>query len=347
MEMIFLKRFFVSVLILVLLTGTVFVTGTFAGDTVRIYTESGKSANVYSREVDTYMKLGWYIKPVKRLYAVDGRSAVFYDDDVAAQLKVGWYIKPVKMLYALDGRSVVFYEEDVAAQLKVGWYIKPVQALYASDGRIQVFYKEDVPAQLMVGWYTTPEAANAASKKSAYDVPDYKNEYAYTLKQRMNSADLSSNARFSLVYINNDNIPELIIHTGPAHASCVEIYTFYNGRAVYLGEFSSNGSLYYYYKRNRFVSLYVGMGTEVADVYNISGNKAVREVALTATYALNYSEDHTYSVCKVNGKKVSESKYIDTKVAYGMAECDLGYYSYTMYDNAYPLSSYNINRILG
>ena len=327
--------------------------GWYYGKPVTMYALDGRTLTVGENDVEMYRQVGWYATPMKTLYAPDGRSEAFPESEAAAQLTVGWYEYPVTILYALDGRtagaptaevsawkSVGWYEAgdthtmyaldgrsetipfyEIPAWQKVGWYMVPVQTLYTADGRSAVFPKSEVSAQLTVGWYTS--------------VP-YKAAYAEILR---NSS--TSGASFSLVYIDNDNIPELVYRNGNIHTSQSKVYTFYNGKAVRLKtsegyDFGTYGSLYFREKNNLFLDYYAGMGISGVGVYKISNGKAVKVCEL--------GTDNSDNPYKVNSRAVSSSTFLNTASKYYLdISNSSGYISTSRYSNAYYANSYKLN----
>lgn len=261
------------------------------------------------------------------MYAPDGRTVNIWDYEVEAWKNVGWYDYPVTTVYAPDGRTAVIYTGDVQAWKNVGWYDYPVTTVYAPDGRTAVIYTGDVQAWKSVGWYTEPPKT-------------YQNEYAYVLNQKIKS--YGNDGRFSLVYINNDDIPELVIHMHSSHAAGAELYTFYNGRAIYLGTFGSFGEIYYQYKCNRFLSNYFGMGVEYVEIFQISNNTVVPIIEFNAGQDIYGMEDYYY----VNSVPVSYSAYINKRRAYGIGDYyDIQGYTCVSYSGAYKLTSSTIRSV--
>jgi len=239
-------------------------------------------------------------------------------------------------MYSLDGRNIEVSYDDAQIWRNVGWYDEPVQMMYAPDGRTVVIYKSQVSAWQKVGWYTYP-----IKKISAY-----KNEYAYVLKQKL-AGEYSTEKSFSLVYIDGDDIPELIYRYSECHAIGAEVFTFSNGRAVSLGVFGEFGDIYYYPYANRFTSQYWGMGGEYISLYKISASSAKKLVELNGYKDYLYGNKSDFNV---NGIHMSYSSYISTKKSYGLGG-EYGNiaspYRRSMDTNKYPLTEYNISVVLG
>ncbi|MBQ2903149.1 MAG: serine/threonine protein kinase [Clostridia bacterium] len=80
--------------------------------------------------------------------------------------------------------------------------------------------------------------------------------------------------RFSLGYVNNDDIPELFISEGGAHAYGVEVYTYHNGKAVMLCSDGEFGSIGYMERKGYICGSYTGMGTTSARIYEMKNGEA-------------------------------------------------------------------------
>lgn len=266
------------------------------------------------------------------LYAEDGRSANFPTHEVAAQLTVGWYTEPVQRLYA-EGKSKLFKQSEVAAQLTVGWYTEPVQRLYA-EGKSKLFKQSEVAAQLTVGWYRTPPAP-------------YKKAFAKVLKDILLYDYPDTKASFSLIYIDNNNIPELVYHTGTSVTSYAKVYVYSNNKAVQLTTpvwygFGNYGDLLYKEKANLFASLYCGDTYENLSIYKIQNNAAKNICNLDGSSAYNGNYFTDYDT------RVSYSQYMSIRRQYGFTG---GLKSTAGYNrgrdkNDYALNKTNISLVL-
>ena len=91
---------------------------------------------------------------------------------------------------------------------------------------------------------TTEPAETPASDPSAY-----LEAYAAILRQK--DEEYQYDHRFQLLYIDDDDIPELAYFQGMAHMMGVELYTFYNNEAVYLDRIGAYGTIPYSERNNR------------------------------------------------------------------------------------------------
>ena len=83
--------------------------------------------------------------------------------------------------------------------------------------------------------------------------------YVDYLNDRMN-AEGAEDMRFQLVYINNDDIPELVLSEGSSHAAGAEVSTIVDSVRISVGTFGGYGTIVYEPKENLIVSNYFGMG---------------------------------------------------------------------------------------
>lgn len=91
----------------------------------------------------------------------------------------------------------------------------------------------------------TEEPMKEVDKKTAYSA------YADVLGEK-------SGGRFLLIYIDDDNIAELAYFIGDAHMDQVELYTYYDENAVFLGKKGAYGTIAYSEKNNRIFA-YTGL----------------------------------------------------------------------------------------
>lgn len=293
----------------------------YYGKPVTMYALDGRTLTVGENDVEMYKAVGWYYGKLVTMYSADGRTLIIGENEIETYRQVNWYYgKPVTM-YAPDGRSAEIPYYEIPAWQKVGWYMVPVQTLYTLDGRSAVFPKSEVNAQLTVGWYTTKNPYNAA--------------YASVLKNHYYSGE-----SFSLVYINNDIIPELVIHEGDDYGDEAIVYTFHNGKAAKVFKGGQYGDIIYRKKGNLFASYFGGAGANEVNIYRISGGYAEGVCCLLS--------DVSNNPYKVNSRAVSYSTFLSTAKSYYFNMTGMGYlstenYSYARQTNDYYLNYTNIS----
>ena len=80
--------------------------------------------------------------------------------------------------------------------------------------------------------------------------------------------------RFNLVYIDEDEIPELAVMVGTAHVNGVDIYGYCEGEVVLIGgSYGGFGSFAYVPKENLIASHYMGQGVLTSIYYQIEKGK--------------------------------------------------------------------------
>ena len=126
----------------------------YADSKITVYAPDGRTATIYSSQLQAWKNVGWYDYPVTRMYTPDGRTAVISKNAVESWKNVGWYDYPVVKVYAPDGRTAVISKNALQSWKSVGWYDYPVTTMYAPDGRTAVINSNQVQAWINVGWYT-------------------------------------------------------------------------------------------------------------------------------------------------------------------------------------------------
>ncbi|MDO4556736.1 MAG: hypothetical protein Q4B70_16610 [Lachnospiraceae bacterium] len=102
----------------------------------------------------------------------------------------------------------------------------------------------DIYGTSMVGW-------SADAQNPFRLVPVSLEVYAQILREK-------GDGKFDLIYIDGDEMPELVYFEGGAHLDQAELYTIYSGKAVMLGNLGAYGTLAYSEKNNRIFG-YTGM----------------------------------------------------------------------------------------
>jgi hypothetical protein len=114
------------------------------------------------------------------------------------------------------------------------------------------------------------KSTKAAAPDSA--AAGYKTLYSSLLKSK-------GYKYFELVYVDEDDIPELVCFNGYAHADRTALYTVYNGKLSKVGKYGMYGSMAYAEKKNRIFGY---MGVEENDklsakyTYMIQNGSAVK-----------------------------------------------------------------------
>lgn len=144
---------------------------------------------------------------------------------------------------------------------------------------------------------------------------EWKNAYAQVL-EKLSEEDGSTSFdeyTFMLKCIDEDEIPELLVTAGASIASTVEIFTFYNGKAVSIGNFGMMGTVSCT-KNGLINSGYFNHGNDISVLYSLKNGTAVKKISMaiyenTQEYEeAGYEGDITYTYC-INALKVTKEKY--------------------------------------
>lgn len=152
----------------------------------------------------------------------------------------------------------------------------------------------------------TPETTTKPSSgwKAAY------NEYLHSYYNESVSDNYYrlENMSFGFAYINDDDIPELLISEGTYMAAKVKIVTYVNNNVYELGDFGFMGDLTYSERQSLFVDAYYNRGIDTATYYEMSDNGSLKEIF---SYYTNEGavgeEEATY---KINDVEVSREEFV-------------------------------------
>lgn len=165
--------------------------------------------------------------------------------------------------------------------------------------------------------------------------PEWENAYKEILK---NFHSDFGEPRFSLAYIDNDNIPELLISVDGSHAGTVYVYTYYKNKAKEVGNYGEYGTIIFGEKENKIYSEYVGMGISLVSVYEIQNG---REKELVKIEGCMDEYDDTVSRYYINSNEVSEQEYNDAWQSY----YEQKKHTVVTYDDCIPITSQNIEKL--
>lgn len=102
----------------------------------------------------------------------------------------------------------------------------------------------------------------------------YRRFLTYYAKQKKDK-DGQGETRFALIYLDGDEIPELVILEGDAHMDAASVYTYEQGRAVLVGRYGQHGTMYYQEKEGIVLSDFDSAGEVLSSVYQIDGTNEV------------------------------------------------------------------------
>ena len=113
-------------------------------------------------------------------------------------------------------------------------------------------------------------------KEIEFEEP-YGEAYYEVLKEHlMNQSSEEAHSSFCLAYIDDDEIPELLILVKEdyPHIREVKVYTYYNGSVLEIGAFGSEGDMLYYEGQGKICSYSEYMGEEALTYYVLKQGEA-------------------------------------------------------------------------
>ena len=114
-------------------------------------------------------------------------------------------------------------------------------------------------------------------------------------------------ARFSLVFVDDNDIPELLLMEDDCHAKGVKVFTYYQDQVVELGAFGSSGLMQYVERAGLIFSHYMGHGESDNDFFEIKEGQAVLICNMHSTpYRKNGIDTSLY---EIDGVAVNEKTY--------------------------------------
>ncbi|MDE7063726.1 MAG: hypothetical protein K2O73_10875 [Lachnospiraceae bacterium] len=125
-------------------------------------------------------------------------------------------------------------------------------------------------------------------------------------------------AGFALIYLDKDEIPELAIIEGWAHASGVNIYTYEEGAAVFVGKYGQYGAMGYRQKEGIVFDDYDQGGNTFSQVYQIDKCNAALLTSYSVYYQFMETEDPEI-IYTVDGQEVSQKQYQEVSERWGTA----------------------------
>ena len=185
------------------------------------------------------------------------------------------------------------------------------------------------PAFLSAVLFSASACVSTVSAKAAESWQE-----AYTKVLSENALDCK---KFSLVYVDNDDVPELVLHKHtsddpetedyqPKYDEEVYLYTFSNGEAKELGAYCYCGfsGFYYHEKEGTIISAHHGGGVQEGQIYSLSNG----EIAKLHEYIAD-ADNVENNLSHVDGKALSMEE------VYDFIDID----SYTVDEGAYFISS--------
>lgn len=150
---------------------------------------------------------------------------------------------------------------------------------------------------------------------------------------------------FNLAYVDEDDIPELIIIDGLSHSHGGNVYTCYEGKVVYIGMYGQYGGFTYMDQENIISNFYDAAGVEHSGFYKIADG-AETEMAFFSTRwpAFEDEESSTGEVSKtyyIDGKEATKAEYDKQRNLYP----EYGAFTSIIYHDSYPIDESTIRSV--
>lgn len=120
-------------------------------------------------------------------------------------------------------------------------------------------------------------------------------------------------ACYNFVYIDDDDIPELVVATGEAHADSAQLYTYKDGNVIDLGAYGGYSQFYYYKRSGLIASYFSNMGYYGLSVLSLNGGVVTK----LHQYGFEFSNAE-YSNYTIDGAAVSEEVFISSLEEYDL-----------------------------
>lgn len=148
--------------------------------------------------------------------------------------------------------------------------------------------------------------------------------------------------RFALLFLDGDEVPELIVMEGWAHAQGASVYLFQEGEVISIGEYGQYGALCYREKDGLLFDDYDTQGNFHSWVYQIEGKQAVLLQSYDYCQVIaGEGEETPQDTYYVDGKEVTEEQY--QKVSDGWSADG---YQMIEYDHCRALTKTDIRKAL-
>lgn len=217
---------------------------------------------------------------------------------------------------AIDAFTEIDTYEDSEEQIQNCYYELGEEAYQTSDYESAMSYLEKAPDVK-----EAKELYQMLEWRRAYIEVLEEEEYDYWEYDEIQTFKECTCGGFSLAYIDDDTIPELVVYLGSSHADGCWIYTMIDGHAekvVYdddgnvLDAFGSYGRMEFVPKQSLICSQNSGMGALIDDYYKLEDGNLEHVVELLETYTdggLGEEEKYYY----IEEVKVSKKKYMEEK----------------------------------
>lgn len=149
------------------------------------------------------------------------------------------------------------------------------------------------------------------------ETSSYKEAYREVLNNYLKEHSNTQYAAFSLAYLDNDEIPELLISEGEWTYATVYIYSYDGSKAFFVGNYGSYGSFAYVERQGTIVLYYDKHGADGLQSYTAVLKKSGSTyktswlaMDTSSNYdAIDVDELNSQAIYEVNGKRVSLEEY--------------------------------------
>lgn len=133
-------------------------------------------------------------------------------------------------------------------------------------------------------------------------------EECVSMRQDSNSEEVPG---FALIYLDGDNVPELVVIEGWVHASGAAVYTFEKGEVIPVGVYGQYGAMGYQEKEGIVFDDYDQGGSVYSSVYKIEGSKGTLLQSYSERFVFPAEGEEPQYAYAVDGNEVSEEQYME------------------------------------
>ncbi|MCQ2520358.1 MAG: hypothetical protein MJ107_07500, partial [Lachnospiraceae bacterium] len=140
---------------------------------------------------------------------------------------------------------------------------------------------------------------------------------------------------YDLIYIDDDEVPELVYMEDNYHAATVHLCLAYEDGVYEVGEFGQYGMFSFVPKKGKICSFFMGMGTYLSDYYTLENRTLQEEKYFEMSEDIN---DNSKSIYYIDGDEVDADTYNKETEAIsnqGFVTCD--YYAAFSYEDSYDV----------
>lgn len=261
-----------------------------------------------------------FTEPVESLYEIDGvpvseaeydakYNELWNDDFISVGYNDGVVVEDIKDLKRALAREIE--DLEIKTKLAAGLDEKQLEALEAYSNFLIVY--------------------RPGFSKELSDRADTEWEYTADYED-------SEGPKFTLLYLDGDEIPELAVVYGLAHAHGIYLYTYTDGKVKQVGDssYGQYGGVGYMEKEGIIFSGYDNHGNLYDSVYRMDGTKTVLLQESSQCWVDEEDGEGQY-VYEVNGKETTLEEYLAANEKWNVSEEKIA-----AYDKAFCVPDGNI-----